>query len=96
MNDQQTLELRDLLLQIQRDIGALTQHQKALAEQLSGVDQRLAQVEYCVINHYNDFRETGNRTVWSNEQRNAFGEWLFKNTPENDLIPVIVQPPVAE
>ncbi|PPD29709.1 MAG: hypothetical protein CTY19_16985 [Methylomonas sp.] len=96
MNDTQTKELFDLLLQIQRDIGALTQQQTALAEQLTGLDQRLAQVEYCVINHYNDFRETGNRSVWTNEQRNAFGEWLFKNTPENDLIPVMQPPPVVD
>ena len=42
MNDTQTKELFDLLLQLQRDIGALTQQQTALAEQLTGLDQRLA------------------------------------------------------
>jgi hypothetical protein len=56
----------------------------------------MTQVEYCVTNHYNDFRQTGNRTIWSNEQRTAFGDWLVSNTIENDIIPVIQHPPLDD
>lgn len=92
MNDAQNMEIMNLLLQIQRDLGALRQDQASLAQQLTALDQRMTQVEYCVTNHYNDFRQTGNRTIWTNEQRTAFGDWLVSNTLENDIIPLI-QPP---
>lgn len=96
MNDAQNMEMMDLLLQIQRDIGALRQDQVSLALQITALDQRMTQVEYCVTNHYNDFRQTGNRTIWSNEQRTAFGDWLVSNTLENDIIPVIQHPPLDD
>lgn len=92
MNDTQNMQILELLLQIQKDIGALRQDQASLTQQIAMLDQRMTQVEYCVTNHYNDFRQTGNRTIWSNEQRTAFGDWLVSNTLENDIIP-LMQPP---
>ena len=92
MNDTQNTQILELLLQIQKDIGALRQDQASLTQQIAMLDQRMTQVEYCVTNHYNDFRQTGNRTIWSNEQRTAFGDWLVSNTLENDIIP-LMQPP---
>ena len=41
----------DLLLQIQRDIGVLRQDQVSMALQITALDQRMTQVEYCVTNH---------------------------------------------
>ncbi len=96
MNDAQNMEIMDLLLQIQRDIGALRQDQASLSQQITALNQRMTQVEYCVTNHYNDFRQTGNRTIWTNEQRTAFGDWLVSNTTENDIIPVIQLPPLDD
>lgn len=89
MNDNVVLEIRDLLLQIQENLCDLRKGQSAMEERLSSFDQRLVQVERCVTNHYNDFRQTGSRDIWSDEQRATFSEWLFSNTlveetpPEN-------------
>ena len=68
--------LIELLSQLQNGLDELRRGQIELGIQMQEVSKRLVQVEQCVSNHYNDYRQTGQRTVWSDEQRLAFAQWL--------------------
>lgn len=83
MND----ALLENLLLIRQEIGVLNQAQNALIAQLSAIDQRLTQVEHCLVNLHNDASQSRSRAIWSDEDRTAFSNWLTTNTVADDGFP---------
>ncbi|MCQ8129986.1 hypothetical protein [Methylomonas rivi] len=84
MNEQSNQTLLELMRQIQRDIGELKQQQVELSGQLLTVDERLLNVERCLINLRSDADRSRTRMVWSDDERTAFSNWLSSNTNVND------------
>lgn len=79
--------LLEHLLSIRQELGELNQTRHVLVAQLSAIDQRLAQVERCLVNLHNDTTQSRSRAIWSDDERTAFSNWLTTNTVANDDFP---------
>lgn len=80
-------EFLDLLQKIQQSINELKQSHAELSHQATSVDQRLCQVERCLVNLHNDARQSRGRSIWTDDERMAFSNWLATNAVVDEGIP---------
>jgi hypothetical protein len=73
------------LKQISSSFGQLHMSIVEVSQQLGSVDQRLSQLERCVVNWYDNDAYNRNRTVWTQTERAAFCSWLAENSDAENV-----------
>lgn len=77
-------EVLSYLKQISLGLNDLTHAINEVNQQLNSLDQRLALVERCVVNIHTNNTQAPTRTIWSDDERTAFCNWLAVNTDASD------------
>lgn len=75
------------LLRIRQEIGEIGQSQTDVAAQLTALDNRLSNIERCVINLRNDAVQASNRSIWSDDERTAYVNWLTDVSEQDEHFP---------
>ena len=79
MTDTLDQTLLQQLQQISQAIGEVKQEVTELNGRNESVDQRLLMIERCLANLHSDLGQSRGRTIWSDEERKAFSNWLETN-----------------
>lgn len=84
MSDNNPLVLAHLE-QISSGIHDLKKSITDLQQQVQLVDERLLLVERCIANLHGNNTQAPTRTVWTDEERDAFCNWLAVNSDAGDI-----------
>jgi hypothetical protein len=89
MNTDSSHDILDQLQQIIQGLNTLTQTVSQLNLRQHRIEERLTQVERCLVNLRQEANQSRNRPVWTDNERAAYALWLTEASEQDQGFPTL-------